>query len=264
MPGIPSATQDKILATLRNQLNAAEGSLLPPPQQNNPGRVPVVTNLRVQRVISFVGGTQFTLLFDSPISNQIDHYNIYVAGVTGNLNVLQGPSSVINSPAIVRVSTQSAEKLVFYVQTVLKSGLLSTLASSPTCTGTSIAGVAQSIVQADSTTNTANISTTNLIGALPQTGLYRLTAHIAVVVPGTVSSTLPSISVGYTDGDSAGAISGTVTNTSTGNTTSTIVTGEVILYGAISTPVTYSTSSYASSGATAMQYALHLRLEFLG
>lgn len=319
---IPQATQDKILGTLRNQLGAAEGSLLPPPQQNSANRVPIVSNLSVFQTQSFVGGTQFTLLFNQPTSNQIDHYSVYVAGVGGNQSNLQGPSSVTASPAIIRVSTLSADKVTFYVQTVLKSGLMSSLANSPTCTGTTIAGtinggdipagtisLAQMATQTegslitynassvatlltpgtagyvlstqgagalpqyisvpsnqaaiDKTAQTANISSSNVIASLPVTGLYRLTVHIAVTTAATSSSTLPSVSIGYTEGDSSASLSGSLTNISTGNTTATVVTGEALIYAKAATAVTYSTANYASSGATAMQYALHIRLELI-
>ena len=138
---IPDAVADNILAVVRNQSNAAEGPLLPPPQKGV-SRVPLVTQFRVLQTQSFVGGTQFTLGFLEPDTNQqyIDHYNIYVAGISGNLNAIGSPTTAQHSPAIIRVATTSSQRVVFYAQTALKSGMVSPLSVSPTCTGTTIAG----------------------------------------------------------------------------------------------------------------------------
>lgn len=139
---VKTATQQQILATVRNQFGAAEGSLLPP-RQIGQNRVPIVTNLKIGNVTSFVGGTQFTLTFQEPVTTQnnpIDHYNIYVAGVNGNLSQLNGPNTCLHSPATVRVSTVVAEPVIFYVQTVLTNGMTSTILTSPTCTSTTVAG----------------------------------------------------------------------------------------------------------------------------
>lgn len=138
MPFSPN-TSDQILGTLRNQLNAAEGSLLPPPQKG-PFRVPFVTALKVAQSTSFVGGTQFTLTFNTPTfsNGNIDHYNIFVGGLTGNTLNYNGPNTCLSSPAIVRVTTTAAETVIFKVQTVLSSGLVSDISASPTCTGVTI------------------------------------------------------------------------------------------------------------------------------
>ena len=137
---VDKGSANQILATIRNQVGTAEGSLLPPPQKGQ-FRVPFVTNFKVFSATSFFGGTQFILTFDEPTTsqNQIDHYNIMVGGVTGNLNQYQGPNITTNSPATIRVITANAVTIIFKIQTVLKSGLISDLNSSPSCTGTTIA-----------------------------------------------------------------------------------------------------------------------------
>ena len=147
MPGqFPQGTQNQILGTIRNQLNAAEGSLLPPPQKGA-FRVPFVTSLQVLQATTYFGGTQFILAFNTPAySNQnIDHYNILVNGLTGSTGVagsstsFDGPYTCTSSPAVVRVgSTGEAQIITFKVQTVLASGLVSDLNASPTCTGTTL------------------------------------------------------------------------------------------------------------------------------
>jgi len=143
---ISQADQLKILGTVRNSFNAAEGSLLPPPQQGQ-FRVPFVTTLKVAQTTSFVGGTQFILTFQEPTATvaQIDHYNIFVGGLTGNISQLNSVSTTKGSPATVRVITSLAENVVFTVQTVLKNGLVSDLNASPKCTGTTIAAVINTV-----------------------------------------------------------------------------------------------------------------------
>lgn len=129
-----------IAGRLRNSFGAAEGTLLPPPLKGQ-FRVPFVTNFRLANTESFVGGTQFTLTFNAPESNQsvIDHFNIFVTGLNGDFTTLVGPSTCSTSPATVRITTPTAQTLIFTVQTVLKSGLVSDLDSAPTVTGTTIA-----------------------------------------------------------------------------------------------------------------------------
>ena len=360
---VRTSTQQQILATLRNQLGAAEGTLLPP-RQVGTSRVPIVSNLRVGSVTSFLGGTQFALIFTQPVTtpanSPIDHYNVYIAGLNGNLNQLNGPNTCINSPATVRVTTVNAQPVVFYVQTVLTNGLSSPILQSPTCTSSTIAGqIGSSDIPAgtigldqlapetpnalisfaagtgdpilidsannsvfltngagipdwtalplsvanggtgtttpgliagtnitisgtwpdqtitstggggsptavDLTGQTANISSTNIIASLTATGMYQVAAYLAVTQAATTSSTLPALTIGYTDGNSSVGQSGTVTANNTGNTTTTVVTGVATVYAASGTALTYSTTGFATSGATGMQYSLHIRVSSLG
>lgn len=174
--GIPKQTSDKILGTLRNQLNAAEGSLLPPPQAGS-GRVPVVTALRVLQSILTSGGTQFILAFTPPATSQsqIDHYQVYVSGLTGNTQQFNSVASSQSSPVTVTVNTASKQVLTFKVQTVLKSGLASTLDNSPSCTAatqvTPGSGVTASIILASLGTSTGFIYVSNgvITSAVPAT-----------------------------------------------------------------------------------------------
>lgn len=139
MAGRVQHTKNKVLDTIINNFGAAEGALMPPPQRGQ-FRVPFVTGLRVQQSTQFVGGTQFILTFNEPThSNRtIDHYNIFVGGLTGNTLNYNGPNTCLASPAVVRVQTTAAQTVIFKVQTVLSSGLVSDIDASPTCTGTTI------------------------------------------------------------------------------------------------------------------------------
>ena len=115
----------------------------------------------------------------------------------------------------------------------------------------------------DLTGQTANVSTTNIIASTAAAGLYRISIHIGVTTAATASSTLPSVTVSYTDQSSV-AQSGTAVASNSGNLTTDVGRGDVICSCKAGSAITFSTSGYASSGATAMQYSLHIRLEYLG
>jgi len=140
-----------------------------------------------------------------------------------------------------------------------------------------IAGLTAKIINTDIPTNftnlvakvdllgqTANVSTTNIIASTPAAGLYRISIHTAVTTAATSSSTLPSVTVSYTEQESSAAITGTAVSSNSGNLTTDVGRGDIICSCTASSAITFSTSGYASSGATAMQYSLHIRLEYLG
>jgi hypothetical protein len=76
------------------------------------------------------------------------------------------------------------------------------------------------------------------------------------------SSTFPSLTLSWTD---AGGIARTATlvGTSTSNSTSLYTSGVGTIFTDGSTPITVTSASYASSGATPMQYALAVSLELV-
>lgn len=147
----PPQTQAKILGTLRNQFGTAEGTALPPIQAGQ-YRVPFVTNLQVLQVQPYGGGvhTQATISFNTPTTSQeqIDHYSIYVGYGTAPTNFTFA-SAVTSSPATVLVNYGS--NATFVVQTVLKNGFVSALASSPSCTTITPTAGAQLILHLGST-----------------------------------------------------------------------------------------------------------------
>jgi hypothetical protein len=85
--------------------------------------------------------------------------------------------------------------------------------------------------------------------------LYRVNYYIVVSQAATTSSSV-TLTLTWNDG----VLSQTSTTASPTNTLGSYVSGSVVLYGAASQTVSYSTT-YASSGATSMQYALFLRVE---
>ncbi len=82
----------------------------------------------------------------------------------------------------------------------------------------------------------------------------------AIVIAASSSSTFPSLTLGWTD---VGGIARTKTlvATSTTNTTAVESDGTAVVYTNSSTPVTITSASYASSGATSMEYTLALTVQ---
>lgn len=112
----------------------------------------------------------------------------------------------------------------------------------------------------------ANIAATTLF-AVPTGagGTYRMTGYLVVTRAGTTSSMLPDLHILWTDVDTSVALSsGPVTPTNAANQLGAFGNGDVIVHAKEGTNIQFQTSNYASAGATAMQYALHLKLEFLG
>jgi hypothetical protein len=111
---------------------------------------------------------------------------------------------------------------------------------------------------------------TGLTGNLSSTALYtpvlgsisRISCYVVETRAATSSSTLPSCSVGYTDLDTSVSESLAATQTSTANSVGTVEQGSVVIVNTTG-GLTYSTSGYASSGATSMQYTVRVRTEII-
>ncbi len=100
-------------------------------------------------------------------------------------------------------------------------------------------------------------------------GMYRLSCYVTLTQAATTSSTLPSCSFNFLDADTGVQKALGVTTTATGNTVGSNgtygfnYTGSTTIYAGAGA-INYYTSSYATSGATAMQYAMHVKVEYLG
>ena len=117
----------------------------------------------------------------------------------------------------------------------------------------------------DELAQAANVASTTLY-AVPSNAagnVYEIAGLATLTQAATTSSTLPSIVIGYTDAESNTAMSLTLTQTSTGNALTTVESASAVINAKPGTNVTVSTTGYASSGATAMQYAVHVRLKAL-
>lgn len=110
----------------------------------------------------------------------------------------------------------------------------------------------------------ANIAATTIY-AVPATGagMYRACFYSVVTRVATTSSTLPSTSITWTDNDNGTAQSFTLTPTNSGNALITLQQACMVLNAKASANIQYSTTGFASSGTTSMQYALHGKIEAL-
>lgn len=130
-------------------------------------------------------------------------------------------------------------------------------------------GIPTEYATVDNTTATGNIGATTLY-AVPSTGagLYRLSYYVIVNRVATVSSTLPDLKFTWTDPDNSTAQAAGPFDSATpsANTLTTMYSGDVIISAKASTNIQYQvgvTTVYASSGATSMQFSVHIRLEAL-
>lgn len=106
------------------------------------------------------------------------------------------------------------------------------------------------------TAQQASIGTTTIPLDILSAGLYRITYYARITVPGTTSSSL-TVTLGWTDHSVSCSTSGAAL---TGNTVSTVQGGTIMVRNDSASPLTYATT-YASVGATAMQYSLDLLVE---
>lgn len=130
-------------------------------------------------------------------------------------------------------------------------------------------GVAVFVGTISGATVSANVAPTTLY-AVPSAiggGMYRVSYWVQVTTPATVSSTLPDLSIKFTDPVSSTAQTLTFQAvTPTGNTTTTLFQGVAVIAAKNSTNIQYQlggVSSYASLGATAMAYQYIIRLEYI-
>lgn len=114
----------------------------------------------------------------------------------------------------------------------------------------------------DLTAQAADIVATTLY-AVPTgfQGMYRVMAWIIVTQAATVSSTLPSVQIVFHDEDNNISQTLTLTPTNTGNAQTTFQSGESVIFVKDGANIQYQTSGYVTSGATPMNFALHLRIE---
>lgn len=129
------------------------------------------------------------------------------------------------------------------------------------------------IARSDLTGQTGNVSPTAFY-TIPASagGHYRIRCYVVETTAASTASTLPTCAFSYTDQDTQIAQSGTyLTQSGIGNavgynsvSAGLVQPGEAEFVAKAQTSVSVSTSNYASSGTTAMQYALHVTLEYLG
>ena len=123
----------------------------------------------------------------------------------------------------------------------------------------------------DLTAQTAAVSATNLV-VLPATSRYRISAYLKVTTPattGAATSTLGGVTITYADGTDSVSQSvlmrmqtetGASATTNTGNATTSVLSGELVVYVHSGTAIQYAIA-YASNTSAQMQYEAHLAAE---
>lgn len=136
--------------------------------------------------------------------------------------------------------------------------------------GAHIVGVtAATAIAANQTAQAANIGATTLTTPSAN-GFYRFSCYIVLTQAATTSSVMPGCQVGFTDADSGVAetmgilASGNNANLA-GSLSSELVVSSLFnphgFFAKSGVAITYATTGYSSTGATPMQYAIHVRLE---
>lgn len=134
----------------------------------------------------------------------------------------------------------------------------------------------QLVAKWDGTGLQANVGS-SLLYSVPANagGLYRVHAYVVNTQAATTSSTLPAVEIAsFTDNDTSVAHA-TSTFTGTGIATNAVGDssaantapanpGTIVINAKGGTNINILTTGYASTGATPMQYALHIKLEYLG
>ena len=115
-----------------------------------------------------------------------------------------------------------------------------------------VPGTASLTAQSDS------VAATAIQAGVLEPGLYRVSYYLRVTRAATSSSSI-ALTIRWTDGAIA---CNYVSGATTGNTTATVLQGSVLVSVDKGSSITYETT-YASVGATTMQYALSVRVEAL-
>jgi len=132
-----------------------------------------------------------------------------------------------------------------------------------------VSNVPVRIASADYTAQSAAITTTTIFTTGPSgAAQYLLSWNAKVTTAATTSSTLGALTITYTDPDNvvqtitAGALSkgGTLETTDAGNSTTTVLLGMPLMLNVANSSNIQYAFAYVSSGATAMQYNLHIRV----
>lgn len=129
------------------------------------------------------------------------------------------------------------------------------------------------VAKADATAQAANIGTTTLF-AVPASagGMYRASCYVVLTQAATTSATLPACDVWWTDLDTSVGVGNNLSNSYGTNTVGINLAGlgspgypgSLTINAKASTNISYSTAGYTSVGATPMQYAIHVKLTYLG
>jgi hypothetical protein len=129
------------------------------------------------------------------------------------------------------------------------------------------------VASVDLTVQSANISATTFYTVPAASGFYRISCYVDVTQVATTSATLPTCRVLFTDADSNTTTTGIIapgsaftTNTLGANNSNsnTFPQSSTYFRAKNGTAIQYQLLNYTSSGATPMQFSLHIKLEYMG
>ena len=92
-------------------------------------------------------------------------------------------------------------------------------------------------------------------------GQYRISATQEVTLADGASSTMPSLTIGWTNPDSNQAETNALLATAAGNALTTMVQGSVIIKAKAGVAITATSASYASGTPATMQFNSTVRIE---
>jgi hypothetical protein len=212
-------------------------------------------------VVFLVGSSAVFAGANTFIGNILATTSITLNGGTFNGRALANTGAVtISSATTITAPAGSTSLTVGSGSTLSFTG--SGIINANEINGTLIVGVPSSIVvKVDLTGQHANIAPTTLYTP-PASGMYRVSAYLIVTTISSPGSTLPSLTIGWTDPDNNTAQTLVLTPTNTGNALTTYQDGTAVIDAKTAVAITYTTSGY-TSGGTPMQYSVHLRLESL-
>lgn len=187
-----------------------------------------------------------------------------VAGTTSGVVTLEGSTSgacTITAPAIAGVITNPiVVSNRIQAPSLALTGLITTYNNIVTAGN----GVPSEPFQIASPALTANYNagSAKTIFTPTAASLLRVTVQTATVIADGASSTVPSLTLGYTD---VGGIARTLQMiaTSSGNTTTYYATSSALIYTNTSTVVTVTSTGYASGTPAVMTYSLVVTVEVL-
>ena len=142
------------------------------------------------------------------------------------------------------------------------------IAASPRQSNISSGPYNPTLAKTDLATQAADVGNTTIY-AVTNAGSYGVTCYVVVTQAATTSSNLPPCRVTWTDSDSNVSNTFSMTIANAGNTVgATGLTGTAeslaVIQAKAGTNIQMSTSGYASTGATPMQFALHAKVWFIG
>jgi hypothetical protein len=224
-----------VVARISNTANAAEGTLLPPPQKGQT-RVPYVQGFQIQQTVAASTNTAFTLTWQNVVDNavlNVDHYNLYYT-IQGTNAQPVGPFTATQSPATISVPSTGQAVVSFICQTVLANGLASDITASPATTGTMIApSISGAFITPGTVTLAAfaaGIQPPQIVSSLPAlpSGLYPQGALVVLTTNNTVYRSTGAAWTDATDGSTLLANSVTTGALAAGSVTTNVIAAAAV------------------------------------